>query len=75
MPIDPVYFIGAFVIGLVYMYLTRSTPRTIIKYPTPDNAGRVIYRDDADVCYKYKVTPIQCPSDTSLIKEIPIQTL
>jgi hypothetical protein len=71
--IDPVYFVAALAIGLLYTYLTAGKPTLVIRYPTPENAGKITYRDDADVCYKYKVMPVTCPADANLIKKVPIQ--
>ena len=71
--IDPVFFVAALAIGLLYTYLTAPKPTLVIRYPTPDNAGKITYRDDADVCYKYKVVPTVCPADSTLIKKVPIQ--
>lgn len=71
--IDPFYFFLAFSVGLILTYLMTPTPTIIIKYPTPENAGKYIYKDKADVCYKYKAEEVVCPDDNGLIKEIPIQ--
>jgi hypothetical protein len=71
--IDPFYFVVALAVGLLFTYLTAPKPTVIIRYPTPENAGKITYRDDADVCYKYKVVPTDCPADRNLIKEVPIQ--
>lgn len=71
--IDPFYFFMAFVIGLILTYLLTPVPTLIIKYPTPENAGKFIYKDKADVCYKYAAEEVSCPTDESMIKEIPIQ--
>ena len=70
---DPVYFFVALFVGLFYTYLTTPMPEIIIKYPTPENAGKIIYKDRADVCYKYKVKEVACPADQSKIKKLDIQ--
>ena len=31
-----------------------------IKYPTPENAGNVVYKDDQGVCYKYVAKKVDC---------------
>ncbi len=68
--IDPVVFVIALVIGLIYGHLTTSPPRIVIKYPTPFNAGKVTYVDDAGVCYKYRTRSVPCSSSARLV---PIQ--
>jgi hypothetical protein len=72
-PLDPFYFVIALAVGLLYSYLTAPKPKIVVMYPTPDNAGKITYRDDAGVCYKYRVLEMACPSDPSMIKEVPIQ--
>lgn len=73
--IEPWAFLLALGIGLFYTYLTTPYPRTVYKYPTPYNAGKITYMDDANVCYKYRVKKVQCPADQSKIKELSLQTM
>jgi len=70
---EPLYFFIALFIGLFYTYLTTPMPEIIIKYPTPDNAGKIVYRDRADVCYKYDAKEVACPTDKSKIKKLDLQ--
>jgi hypothetical protein len=72
---DPLYFFIALSIGLFYTYLTTPMPDIIIKYPTPENAGKIIYKDRADVCYKYVSKEVSCPEDKSKIKQLDLQHL
>jgi hypothetical protein len=52
--IIPFYvFIGLF-FGVLVIYALTPPPKVIIKHPTLDNAGKVIYVDNSGVCYKYK---------------------
>lgn len=60
-------------IGLFYCYLTTPQPEVILKFPTPFNAGKIMYKDNSDTCYKYKATKETCPKDKKLIKAQPIQ--
>lgn len=66
--IDPFYFLVALCIGLFYTYITAPQPQIVIKYPTPFNAGKSMYVDQNDVCYKYKIEQVKCPDDISKIK-------
>ena len=70
--IDPFYFLMALCVGLLYTYVSTPPPHVVVKYPTPFNAGKITYVDDAGVCYKYKVEPKQCPTDPKRIKKMPI---
>jgi hypothetical protein len=71
--IIPIYFFISFALGILIAYLTIPTPELIIKYPTPENAGKIIYKDNADVCYKYKAIEVDCPADKSKIKSHELQ--
>ena len=71
--LDPFIFLIALSVGLFYAYLTAPIPEVIIKYPTPDNAGKITYTDDAGVCYRYHVKEVTCPGDPKKIKDMPIQ--
>ncbi len=71
--IDPYAFFISLAVGLLLAYITTPPPDVLIKHPTPENAGKVVYRDNADVCYKYRAERISCPADLSKVKDIPIQ--
>ena len=71
--INPLIFLISLFIGIFFCYITTPTPEVIITYPTPENSGKITYKDDADNCYKFKSKHVKCPSDKSLIKKIPVQ--
>lgn len=59
--IDPIFFLVSFAIGIIYLKVTADKPKIVYKYPTPHNAGKITYVDDAGVCYKYNAIPVTCP--------------
>ncbi len=61
-------FFIALAIGLFFTYIFAPKKRIIIKYPTPENADKLVYKDNAETCYKYKPNEIPCPTDKSMIK-------
>lgn len=67
------YFLIAFFVGMLITYITVPAPEVVYKYPTPDNVGKVLYRDSADVCYVYEAEEVECPSDKKIIKKFDIQ--
>ena len=71
--IDPLAFFIALAVGLFFTYIYAPPKKIIIKWPTPENAGKIIYKDNADSCYKYKANEIPCPDDKSQIKNTFIQ--
>ena len=67
------YFIGAFAIGLLYVYMSSPPNKHVLKYPTPYNAGKIVYHDSADTCFVFDAVKLDtCPSDKSLIKDQPL---
>ena len=67
----PVFLI-AFAVGISYVYFMVPTPKVVIKYPSPYNAGKITYQDESDSCYKYKAEKVTCPKDEKLITPQPI---
>lgn len=53
------FFIG-FCVGFTYVYLSAPKQKIIIKYPTPYNASKIIYKNENDFCYKYEVQEVKC---------------
>ena len=45
--------IGVF-IGMLIIYSTCDVPKIVIKEPTLNNIGKVMYIDGNGCCYKYK---------------------
>lgn len=71
--IHPIAFFIALFIGLFFCYISTPLPTIVYKYPTPLNAGKVIYKDKVDTCYVYKANEIQCPADKTQIKSHNIE--
>ena len=71
--IDPFVFLVSLCVGIFISYIFRKEPRVVVKHPTPENAGKITYVDDAGICYRYRAQEVDCPSDKSQIKQIPLQ--
>ena len=62
----------AFALGLLYCYVTKPKPELVVKFPSPQNAGKVVYHSDDDTCFKYEASKVECPRDKNLIKPQPV---
>lgn len=71
--INPLFFFVSFAVGLLFCYIVSPNPQVIMKFPSPYNAGQVLYKDKSDQCYKYQADKVSCPADQKLIKPQPIQ--
>ena len=65
-----ILFLGSFVVGMVFVYLSPVEHKTIFVYPTPDNIKRVQYKDNAEQCFDLSAKLVDC---TKGAKTIPIQ--
>jgi hypothetical protein len=70
--IDTVYFLLGFAFGIFLVYINQPEKKIIIKHPTPENAGKIIYQDEDDSCYKYHAQEVKCPADINKILEHPL---
>ena len=70
--INPLVFIITFIIGVGVVYILQPDSIKVIKFPNPENAGKLTYQDENNNCYKYKATEVKCPSDPDLILEHPL---
>ena len=66
-------FIVSLAVGLFFVYITNPEPEIIYIYPTPENINKIQYQDKANNCYNFQQTQVECPSNTSKIKIVPIQ--
>ena len=71
--IEPIVFLISLFVGLFFCYILTPVPEIIVKYPTPETASKLIFKDDADNCYKFISNEVECPNDKKLINNIPIQ--
>ena len=62
-------FILGLIIGHIYYISIYNTRSPKIVNPTPQNSGKVMYKDQTGACYKYKAELVPCPTDTSLVKK------
>jgi hypothetical protein len=65
-------FLLAFAFGLLACYMMAPAPEVVVKFPSPYNAGQVVYKDKAGTCFKYKADKSSCPRDQSSVKQQPI---
>ena len=66
-------FIISLAIGLFVVYIWGPDEHVVFVYPTPENASRIQYKDNANNCFTFKASETDCPTDETEISKIPIQ--
>ena len=66
-------FLVSLAIGIFFVYVYGTDTKVIYVYPTPANVDQFLFKDHADNCFVYEPVLVECPKDSSKIKDIPIQ--
>ena len=67
-------FALSFVFGLIAVYIfNQGELRKIHVYPTPENLGKIQYKDGTDTCFEFKQMEVQCPVNDQSLTKIPVQ--
>jgi hypothetical protein len=66
-------FLVSFAFGMFAVYIYEPDQKKIMVYPSPDNVDYVQYKDQADNCFQFKQTKVQCPANKDSLPRIPIQ--
>lgn len=59
----------SFTVGVLFTYLLTPPPKVIVKFPSPFNAGKIMYRDNADACYKFKSDAVDCSAHEHVLPQ------
>jgi hypothetical protein len=65
-------FIGGIVIGIIAVLFVKPQKNIVYKYPTPDTAGKITYKDKNGICYKYTAKQVDCDKNESRLKDFPL---
>lgn len=66
-------FLISFAIGLFFMYILGPEKKTVHVYPSPENADKVLFKDNAENCFRFHGEHVECPKAEFLISQLPIQ--
>ena len=71
--INLTYFIISFSLGLFLVYILGEDVKVVKVYPNPINIETVLYKDNADECFKMKAMEVKCPSIPTQLFVTPFQ--
>ena len=60
MEFDFLLFLISFAVSITVVYLISPPPKAVFKYPTPDNAGHIVYQGKDSQCYTYSADKVSC---------------
>lgn len=60
------------VVGIIGIYFIKPVQNIVYKYPTPDNSGKLVYKDKNGVCYKYDSKAVDCDKSENKLKDFPL---
>lgn len=66
-------FLISFAVGLFFVYILGPDMKTVYVYPNLENVEQVLFKDNADNCFSFQPTEVECPKDKTLIHTVPIQ--
>lgn len=61
--LDPLAFALSLGFGLMIVYVVAPRPRRVIRFPMPNNSGKIVYKDALQGCYVYKTENATCDKD------------
>lgn len=64
--------IAGIAVGIIAVICIKPELNVVYKYPTPETAGKLIYKDNNGVCYKYSATEVNCDKNETRLKDFPL---
>jgi hypothetical protein len=59
-------------LGIAGIYFLKSEATIVYKYPTPENVGKLSYKDKNGVCYQYSGKEVDCDKTDGKLKTYPL---
>ncbi len=60
-------------LGFILLRMYAIDRPIFYKWPSPDNVGKVTYKDKNGVCYQYQGDIVDCSTNKDKIRPIPLQ--
>jgi hypothetical protein len=63
----------SFLAGLALVRYIQVPPAIVYRYPTPENAGKIVYRDLNGACFVYDSKEVNCDANEGRLSSMPLQ--
>jgi len=60
------------IVGICGIWFIPDDKNIVYKYPIPDQADKMIYKDKNEVCYQYTSSEVNCDKSESRLKDFPL---
>ena len=60
------------VLGVAGIYFIKPEGTIHFKYPTPENVGKLTYKNKNGVCYQYSGKEVNCDANDAKLKAYPL---
>ena len=60
------------VLGIAGIFFLKPEATIVYKYPTPENAGKLTYKNKNGVCYQYSGKEVSCDANDAKLKTYPL---
>jgi hypothetical protein len=67
------FLLGLVTASIVFLYLKPEASERVVKWPRPENAGKVTYRDRNGICYTFEAQITDCAKVKDSIKNYAIE--
>ena len=71
--IDWKFLIIGIIAGFIIIYTYNGDKKEIVKFPHPDTAGKLVYKDNNNTCYTFKVKEVDCEKVADKMIPYPFQ--
>lgn len=65
-------FICGVAIGIIAVLYVKPEETIVHKYPTPETAKDLVYKDKNGMCYKYSANKVDCDKNEAKLKDFPL---
>jgi hypothetical protein len=65
-------FLVGLAIGIIGILFIKMDQTVSYKYPTPETADKITYKDKNGVCYRYAAKEVSCDQNEGRLKEFPL---